>query len=513
MRIARALPALLVVSLVLLAPPARAAYNELEEIPVESPVYHWVEDLASSYPLARGLMLTRPWTRGELGRFLDQLVADRPAAAGDPVVLRLRRELEPTGGLHGGLEPLIEIEEEDASLEVSPYVRLGYAEDRARDAIARDQRVGVQGSAAFGDNGLIFIDAYLGPASPGSHGTPDASGTFDSGSTKLTAWYDRAYATWATRGFAVKAGHTWVRWGPGSTATLALSDAAPAFDMIEMTARFGQRAQFRWFVGVLDPATETYVSGHRLEARLGPSVEVAFSGLARFNGAGNAPLYLVPVAPLPLMERRVRSSGGGPDSVSDVNVLYSTDLSWTWRPGIRFYGELMVDDVTLHNARPIMLGWQYGGELRRNGAFGVWTGRIDYSRVYPYTYSVASGVDFIHAGFPLGFVLGPDVDQWNARLELRTSPAWTWGAEGSITRKGVGQLGDAWQPGTPVPSEHTLGFPVEHDQRAAFTVDWSPSPSWSVSAVGGTAIIDALGHVVGNDTNGAFGSARATLRW
>ena len=98
---------------------AFAAYHSLEEIPVESPVYRLVDDLATSHPLSSGLLLTRPWTRADLGRFLDQLVADVPAAAKDPSVVRLRRELEPGGGLQG-VEPMIASEQDDASLEVSP---------------------------------------------------------------------------------------------------------------------------------------------------------------------------------------------------------------------------------------------------------------------------------------------------------------------------------------------------------------------------------------------------------
>jgi hypothetical protein len=516
MRRLRVVPALLALALLTVSSPVRAAYNALEEIPVESPVYKWVEDLATSYPLSSGLLLTRPWTRADLGVFLDQLVADQPGAARDPVVRRLRRELEPEGGIRGGLEPIVQFDEEDASLEFSPYVRVGYAEDRARGLVDRDDRAGAQVSAAFGGYGLVFADAYVGPASPGAHGTPDASGTFNSGSTDLTAWFDRAYATFATRGFSLRAGHTWLRWGPGATGTLALSDAAPAFDLIQMTLRFGRRAQFVWFVGMLDPAAETYLSGHRLELRLGPSVELAFAGLARFNGAGNVPIYLVPVAPLPFMERRVRGSdSGSPDSLAAeraVNVLYSADGTWTWRPGVRFYGEVMVDDVTLDHSRPLRAAWQGGVEIRRAGTPRAWSARLDYSRVYRYTYATTDGLDFIHAGFPTGYYLGPDVDQWSGRFEWRWGAGWTWGAEGFVTRKGVGTLGEVWPPGTPIPPQ-TISYPVDHDTRAAVTAEWSPSPSWSVSGVVGRATVEALGNVVGNDTNGAYGSARATLRW
>jgi len=58
-----------------------------------------------------------------------------------------------------------------------------------------------------------------------------------------------------------------------------------------------------------------------------------------------------------------------------------------------------------------------------------------------------------------------------------------------------------------------LAAGARQDQRAALTAEWSPSPSWTVSGVVGTAKVQALGNVVGHDTNGAYGSARATLRW
>jgi len=104
------------------------------------------------------------------------------------------------------------------------------------------------------------------------------------------------------------------------------------------------------------------------------------------------------------------------------------------------------------------------------------------------------------------------VDQWSGRFEWRWGAGWTWGAEGFVTRKGAGPLGESWQPGTPI-APQTISYPVDHDQRAAVTAEWSPSPSWTVSGVAGTARVEALGNVVGADKNGAYGSARATLRW
>ncbi len=496
--------------------PARAAWHSQEQIPVESPVYRLVDDLSASYAISSGLLLTRPWTRAGLGRFLDQLVADVPAAAGDPALLRLRRELEPGGGV-AGLEPAITSEQGETSFELSPYARASYAEDRSRDRVIRDYRVGAQASFAFGERGLLFADGYAGNVTPGPHGTPDDDGSFVSASSDVTAWFDRAYASWTTRGFTVSAGHTWLEWGPGVDGTLGLSDGAPAFDVLQASVALPGETRLHWFVATLDAAGETYLAGHRLALRAGPSVELSFSELARFDGSGSAPLYMIPVMPYALMDRRVRGASDLPaDSLERLgrnNVLYTMDFSWTWRPGTRFYGELMVDDATLDNSRPLAFGWQAGLHLRRFMRGDAWTLRGDFSRVYAYAYSVSHKHDFAHAGFPTAFPLGPDVEQFTARLEWRPDPVWAWGVEGSAVREGARRLGQPWQPGTPVPTRLVLAFPLDQDQRLALTSDWSPSPSVAVSLAGGKAWAHSREHVYLDDADGIFGRAQASFRW
>ncbi len=496
--------------------PANAAWHSQEEIPVESPVYRLVDDLAASYPVNSALLLTRPWTRADLGRFIDQLTADTPAAASDPAVLRLRRELAPAGGA-AGLEPMFASEQDDLSFELSGYARTSYAEDRSRETVARDHRVGLQGSLAFGERGLLFADGYAGNVTPGAHGTPGRDGSFHSTDSEATAWFDRAYASWITRGFSLRAGHTWLDWGPGSNGTLGLSDAAPAFDLIAASVALPGDARLHWFVATLDAVGASYLAGHRLAFRAGPAVEMSFTELARFDGTGSVPLYLLPVVPYALFDRRVRGASDLPadslDKVGRNNVMYMMDFSWTWRPGTRLYGELLLDDATLDNSRPLAIGWQAGMHLRRLIGGAAWSLRGDYSRLYSYVYSTSHGQDFIHAGFPTGFPLGPDVDRFSARLEWRADPAWGLGVEGSAARKGSQPLGQAWQPGTPVRARLVLSFPVDQDQRLALTADWSPSPSVAVSAAGGRAWAKSRNHVYRDDADGLYGRAQAGFRW
>ena len=137
--------------------PARAAYHALEEIPVESRTIRDVEDLAATYGLGWAFHSTRPWDRADLRSFLNEVLVLAPGAESDPAAIRLRRELSPEAG---GWEPLVHAREEQRSLEVSPYLRADYAEDRARHAFARDFRGGLQGSAMLGEHALVFTDVY-----------------------------------------------------------------------------------------------------------------------------------------------------------------------------------------------------------------------------------------------------------------------------------------------------------------------------------------------------------------
>lgn len=517
----RAAPAAALVALLALAlppAPARAAWHSLEAIPVESPVYRMIDDLAATYGLGASFHATRPWDRADLGRFLDQLLLDSPGAAGEPLLARLRRELEPAGG-PGGWEPLRTFESDDASLELSPYALAGFAEDRARGAVARDFRAGLQASAALGENLLLWTDLYAGTTSSGPHGNPADSRRFGLvEGVQVNSYFDRGYATWRGRRGRLHVGHTWLRWGPGTWGTMALSDGAPAFDVAEARVGLLRPLQLSWFVASLDPLDESYLAGHRLEWRPGPDVDVSVAELARFDGTANLPLYLLPVVPYGHAEKRVlKASRAGTDTIPRAgqnNVMWSADLAWRWRPGVRLYGEVAIDDLSFSSERrPRALAWQAGFDGRRVRGGSAWVLRAEYARVYRYTYSSYHGRHFEFAGHPTGFPLGTDVDRLNGRLEWQRGPAWRFGLEGAYTRKGESAIGDYYQPGSGPVNNLILSGVLDADSRAAVTADYSPAPGLALGATAGWARIDGPGHVAGATVDGAFGQARGTLRW
>ena len=500
------------------APPARAAYHALEEIPTESPVYRLVEELATNYGFGVSFLHTEPWTRAELGQFLDQLAATAPASATDPDMIRLRRELAPSDAL-GGWEPAEVLEDTTSSLELSPYARADYTEDRARHDIDRDFRVGGQASYAPTPDVMLWSDVYAGTRSEGGHGNPVASVHFGIiEGVQFNSYFDRADAMWSGKLGRVELGHTWLRWGPGAWGTMALSDAAPAFDVLEVRTPILRRAQLEWFVASLDPATQSYLAGHRLEIRPTQRLDLSFGELARFDGTASVPLYLLPVVPYSLIEKRIIDDSSLPsDSLNGLgknNVMWTMDAAYQARPYLRTYGELAIDDISFSSEkRPRALAWQIGFDARRVQDGGAWTLRGEYSRVYQYTYSVWHHHDFDFAGVSTAFPLGPDVDRLNGRLEWRSGPEWAFGIEGAFQRKGEGELGEYYVPGSGPVNNLVLSGILDIDSRAATTVDYSPAPGLVAGLTLGMARVTNLNHELGDDPHGVYGQTRFTVRW
>jgi hypothetical protein len=135
--------------------------------------------------------------------------------------------------------------------------------------------------------------------------------------------------------------------------------------------------------------------------------------------------------PYSFWEKLPRSSPAGavPGDTTGVafsknNVLWSGDLSWTPRAGLRLWGEILVDDISFsRDYKPDMVGYQAGLETRRPVGARMLGASLEYTRVNNFTYSVWHGHDFAHEGFPLGFVQGPDVASLVGELSYEHSDA------------------------------------------------------------------------------------------
>lgn len=469
---------------------ALARYQPQERVPTSSPIYRDLERLMASYDRSPGAFSTRPLRVQEILAYLNSLEVEYPSSADDPAMIRARRIVDRRAA--GALGPFITIRDTDTTevATISPYASLVYEEDpRNSPDLNRDYRVGLQVVAALDSTTVFVFDGYEGTASQGGRGTPNF-GRLNAviEGVDLNSWMDEAYAELKVGRARVLVGHASLRWGPGRDGTLALSDAAPPLDMVRLEAGFSRRWRGQSFVALLDPGPQTYLAGHRLEWTFRSDLRLGLTELARFDGNGQALLYMIPVVPYSFWEKRPKTTPDGavPGDTTGLalaknNALLSVDLSWNVRPGYRLWGEFLVDDISFSSDyKPDMIGWQAGVEERwllggDGGLVRAATLSLEYNRVNNYTYSAWHGHHFEFEGFPLGFVYGPDVVQFAAEATYEHGANWELRLRGELRRKGEGFIGNAWAREMGKVDAGAISGIVERDARVAARLTWTPS--------------------------------------
>jgi len=548
---------------------AAARYLPQERVPTNSPIYRDIERLMSTYDRSPQALSMRPLRVQELRSYLNSLIVEHPSAASDPSMIRARRFVDRNAP--GARHPFITIQDDTNEVAtISPYASLSYEEDpRNRPDLNRDYRIGVQVAAAFDSTTIVVFDGYEGTASQGGRGTPDF-GRLNAAieGVDLNSWMDEAYAEMKLAGTRLLIGHTYLRWGPGRMGTLALSDNAPALDLIRIEGGFRHKWRAQSFVAVLDPGPQTYLAGHRIEWTFRPGLKLGLTELARFDGTSQGLLYFIPVVPYSFWEKRPKSEppGAVPGdttgyALSKNNVLTSVDLSWIPRPGYRLWGEFLIDDISFsRDYKPDLIGWQAGVEERwvlgsasaeplkldaaaaaapegEPGPTGVETANaaeaaaasrevkaggtsrraitlaIEYNRVNNYVYSAWHGHHFEYRGYPLGFLDGPDVMHVAAEVAYEHGASWELRVRGELRRKGEGFIGNAWFREMGKVDAGAMSGIVERDARVAAQVIYNPGSWLRLDASVGYASFKNEDHLdVGVEDEVPFRLA-ARLQW
>ncbi|HZE19209.1 MAG TPA: capsule assembly Wzi family protein, partial [Candidatus Angelobacter sp.] len=340
----------------------------------------------------------------------------------------------------------------------------------------------------------------------------------------VNTWMEEAYLEFHAGKVSVLAGHTWLRWGPGREGTLALSDAAPALDLLRAEVGLFRAFRFQWFASILDPGAQTYLAGHRLEWSPSPRFTAGMTEMARFDGSSQAPLYLIPLVPFSYWEKRPKSAPTGviPGDTTSVafsknNVLWSTDLSWIPRRGLRLWGELMVDDISFsRDYKPDMVGYQAGVETRKRIGEGEHRAgaSLEYTRVNNFTYSAWHGHDFDSEGFPLGFVLGPDVAALAGEISYEHSDAIELRLRAEWRKKGEGHIGDFYDKvtGGTVDAAAFEGV-VERETRVLGSVIYTPRRWLRLQGTVGASEIKNRNHVADGTDRWTPFRLDATVVW
>jgi len=503
--------------------PAFATYDSLEEIPVESPLYSDLESLALRFGADGHFINRRPWTRGEALAYLEGVKVHDPSVSEDLAFARILREVSPDAP--GARESLWAREEdEDRRLEISPYVQVRYRENRTlRPTVNRDYRLGASASARAASRFLIFGDLYAGTASQGGHGTPNFGTKFAlAEGVDFNAWLDRAYVALEGSGtphrIRATLAHSWVRWGPGATGTLGVSDAAPALDRLGFDVGVLRELELSWFVASLDPVEKRYYAASRMSLRLGNRLELGIAEEARFDGTDQLFYYLIPAFPYAFIEKRVDAFAGGPDSTNKItknNVMASVDFSLDLTRGLRWYGEFLLDDYSVSSTfKPKQIGWQSGFHAARLiRSRRILSARAEYTRIYNFVYTVWHAHDFELDGYPLGYVLGPDAEQAWGRLQLDWNVPWSASLEVARVRKGEGSIGNPWDPASGKVDNVPLSGVVERTMSVNAGLAYRPMAGLALEGSMGYSDVKNAEHNAGADRNHIIGALSVRARW
>ncbi|MBK6767372.1 MAG: hypothetical protein IPG71_14090 [bacterium] len=207
------------------------------------------------------------------------------------------------------------------------------------------------------------------------------------------------------------------KWGPGYFGSLLLNNYAPPFDYARFDAQFGTIGYvfLHGFLKSLEisdslyinpdgrPRTldaQKYLSAQRIELAPRNNVRMAFSQAVIYGDRGLQLGYLTPLNFL----YSVQHSNDDKD-----NLLLSLDGKWRPTPGLKFYGELLLDDVLVSdlftgsgstkNAYTLGAHGKYP-----HGVLGPFDARIEYTKIRPFVYSHFFSVNtYSHWTSPLGY--------------------------------------------------------------------------------------------------------------
>jgi hypothetical protein len=291
----------------------------------------------------------------------------------------------------------------------------------------------------------------------------------------LTGVFDQAYANIDLGYFHLLLGRDHLRWGPGRQDVLLLSDRIPPFDMAKLEGSLGS---FRliFFAATLDQfrvadngfQARRYLSGHRINLKLGFGLEMGISEVVLYGGEDRdpEPYYLNPLLPY-YGEQHNRSR--------DDNILWSFDLALSSFRNKEVYFELLVDDFQYDfESEPHQTGFQLG--LKYADPFGLERScfNVEYTKINDWVYGQNKPWNvYTYHGRGIGSVLGPDADRWHLRLLYHFTQDVDLALSAEYRRKGEGRIDIAQSSAVPDSDKFPSGL-VEYTSQHQLTMTYQP---------------------------------------
>jgi hypothetical protein len=251
---------------------------------------------------------------------------------------------------------------------------------------------------------------------------------------------------------------------------LHFDETAGGFDSLQVSFVW-LKARFTKVVGWLDAGRS--IVGTRMDIPYRPNLRLGFGESALMQGSPYLPYVLNPIPigiNLPLYAQiRV------PQGIYD-DFFLTADMDWVPAPGMRVFGEVLIDDITIPTATANFPSrWGFSGGFHSVSEDGSSVQGM-YTMVLNWTYTEGQpGYSWLLRGLPMGHVLGCDFDLIHLRWMATAPPSSsTWVA---YVRKGEGKVGvfftsqaEAWQ-------KLFLSGVVEHSLMAGFDTPFD-SAGW-----------------------------------
>ncbi|MEP7027318.1 MAG: capsule assembly Wzi family protein [Candidatus Eisenbacteria bacterium] len=472
------------------AAPHSPSAGTAEWIPVRDPIQDEFELLRASGLADTSITVyTRPLDRRTVAAVTARARRLHPESR-DPSLVRLERafgrELVDWGyPAPAGYTPPLAIVTDPGDPDGMRARIFGYAEGAlvsTRDLSQFEDRSRFGGRLNLETGGLLLhLDAYAGRVVNGRN----FSDQLVTGSDFI-AYSEDTYGSLAGHGLDASLGRIGYAWGPGRTGSLLWSETADPVTALNLGATLFGRVRATALAGDIDASRGARIAGHRLEWFPSPRLTIGLAEAARYSSTRWEPLYLVPLLPYTWVQRILahdQLGGSGPGADIRNNVMAAIDASWRARPGTLLYGEFLLDDQGLRiSGSPTRIGYQGGVLATRGAGASRWTGRLEYTRVYRYVYSVFYGADFIHHDKPIGYPAGPDSRGLFAEARLAPSAALEFALSGAQQDQGEGGLGQFFNPDSSAAQGSLLSGVVERTRTLGAEARWWPRDGVDLSA-------------------------------
>ncbi|MCX6641074.1 MAG: hypothetical protein NTW14_11450 [bacterium] len=229
------------------------------------------------------------------------------------------------------------------------------------------------------------------------------------------------------------AGKMQLRWGPGRSGQLLLSDWGTSFHQVQAAVNLGQRMRFVYVFGSLSNYTEIddtlytsagfyrtieaakYLAAHRLEWNPHRRLRFAFSESVIFGERSPELAYLIPINFFYSAQH---------DLGDEDNTLMCFDAVWIPHARWKLYGQFLIDDITFGRVTTDYygnkIGWLAGLSYVQPLGFKNWEVALEMVKLRPFVYTHHYPVNvYTHWIAPLGYRYPPNSEVGYGEIEFR----------------------------------------------------------------------------------------------